>query len=210
MSEQGALFGVDTLPPDRLRQKALSQWFTPAPLAARLVAWAGAIKVGESVLEPSAGGGAIVDAIRARQTHAVIDAVEIDPAFASKLDGRARVHVGDYLSRPAPAAPYGLCIQNPPYEDGADGRFIAKAMDESERVIALCRLNVVTGKARHERVWSRIGDEWWLVGLAFLVGRPSFSAAGVDSDSPLSDFVAIKLSRRERYDMRATQVEWWA
>lgn len=207
--------GFDVLPPERLRQRALSQWFTPAALAERLVRWAGPLRRETHILEPACGSGAVLSAILARHAGARVDAVEIDPRFADEAraaagSGAVSVDCADYLARPAPAEPYSLAIMNPPYEDGLDGAFIAKAMDECERVIALCRLNVITGKARHERVWSRVGTgEWWLVGLAVLVGRPSFSAAGAESESPLSDFVAIKLSRRESYDARGTQVEWW-
>lgn len=204
--------GVDTLPPVALRQKALSQWFTPPALATRLVRWCGGIPAMRA-LEPSAGNGQILRALRERSEGTEIDAVELDPRFAGKLMGFDQlVHVEccDYLTRPAPQRLYDLTVMNPPYEDGADGRFIAKAMDESERVIALCRLNVVTGKGRHERVWSRVDSgEWDLVGLAFLVGRPSFSAAGEESDSPLSDFVAIKLRRPANLPRVETAVEWW-
>jgi predicted RNA methylase len=198
--------GVETLPPQSLRQVALSQWFTPERLAARLVRWA-CVRPHMHVLEPSAGDGAIEKAIRLSCDTAFITAIEIDPAFANKHGFICE----DYLAAPAPITRYDLAILNPPYEDGADGKFLAKAMDESERVVALCRLNVVTGKARHERVWSRVDDgSWTLSGLAFLVGRPSFLAAGLATDSPLSDFVAIKLRRTSPgIPAKATHVEWW-
>lgn len=203
--------GIDVLPPARLRQKALSQWFTPDSLAARLVRWAGHLPHNADVLEPSAGNGAI---LRHTPSSWRVDAVELDPKFAAVIDGawsHVRVECCDYLERPAPYMRYALTIQNPPYEDGADGRFLEKAMRESERVIALCRLNVVTGKGRHERVWSQVDSgEWTLSGLAFLVGRPSFSAAGESSDSPLSDFVAIDMRRSVAgLPRKQTRVEWW-
>lgn len=212
-----ALPGVDTLPPERLRQKALSQWFTPAPHAARLVAWCGDVladvaRTGDGiVLEPSAGHGALVHAIRERSDLVRIDACEIDPRFRSRLVGeRVRVEIGDYLTRPAPEEPYAVGISNPPYEGGMDGAFLEKLMSECDRVVALIRIAALTGKDRHQRVWSRVDghrDGWWMPGLAFLVSRPSFLAAGEATDSPLSDFVAVKLSRIG--EPRPTAVEWW-
>lgn len=200
------------MPPESHRPKTLSQWFTPPELAIRLVEWAGRPMVGATVLEPSAGGGAIVDAVldvfpAPQVTVCELDETHVGP-LAARLTGLSvRVECCDYLRRPAPAERFAICVMNPPYEDGLDGAFIAKAMDESDIIVALCRLNVVVSKTRYESVWSQIGSVWELAGLAFLVQRPSFLLAGRETDSPLSDFVAIKLVRsRKRMD---TRVEWW-
>ena len=187
------------LPPDGARQAPLSQWFTPPDLAARFVAWC-EVMPEWTVLEPSAGDGALVRPLRKSCRH--VEAVEVDPAFSE----RHGWETGDYLTRPAPATRYDMVVMNPPYEDGVDGRFLAKAMDEATRVVALVRLNVLVGQERYARAWSRVGAEWSLAGVAFLVGRPSFSAAGQATSSPLSDFVAVKLTR----EMMPTMVEWWA
>jgi predicted RNA methylase len=187
----------------------LSQWFTPPTLALRLAEWAGRPKAGARVLEPSAGGGALCYAVLAVHDRIVLTPVEVDDAHATALANRLGITVEccDYLRRSKPSSRYDLCIMNPPYEDGLDGAFIAKAMDESDMIVALCRLNVVVSKARYESVWSRVGSAWELSGLAFLVQRPSFLLAGRKTDSPLSDFVAFKLVRsRKRIE---TRVEWW-
>lgn len=204
----------DMLPPPAMRQKALSQWFTPHDVAKRLVVWCGDLR-GLHVLEPSAGSGRIVEQVGA---GARVSAFEIDPAWAgplsrSEYDADVTVTCGDYLARDLVGRRYDVAIMNPPYEGGLDGRFVSKVMDESERVVALVRSAFVHGQDRHERVWSRVErGEWALIGIAYFVGRPSFGAAGSDSGSPLSDFVAIKLARspgtwwRER---GGTSVEWW-
>jgi predicted RNA methylase len=214
----------EMLPPRAQRQAALSQWFTPPDLARRVVEWCGRPPLSWRVLEPSAGSGALVEAMLGWEcsgsgiiTPSQLTAVEIDPAYADHLravcaedDEPARVECCDYLTRPAPAEPFDLVVMNPPYEGGADSLFVAKAMDESRRVVALVRSAFFYGAARHNRVWSRVESrDWRLVGVAHLRSRPSFSAGGEDSGSPLSDFMAIKLSRVACDDVAGTSVEWW-
>lgn len=203
------------LPPAASRQRALGQWHTPDNVALRLARWCGAASL-PRVLEPSAGGGALVRAIRETRAAAQIDAVELDPSWADKLraahsdDSRVSVECGDYLARPSPATRYDAVIMNPPYEDGADGLFLARAMEDGDRVIALVRLATLAGQARHERVWSRIDahdDGWWMPGLAVFSARPNFLAAGEDVGGGKTDFAAIKLSRVGT--PAATHVEWW-
>lgn len=214
-----ALFASsETLPPARDRQAALSQWHTPDALGARLAEWTGRLPRSSRVLEPSAGSGALVRPMLdggawALSSPAQITACELDPRWAAHLRETCpgvAVEEGDYLARPEPAEPYDLALMNPPYEGGADSLFVAKAMRESRRVVALVRSAFLHGAARHERVWSQVerGD-WRLVGIAYLVGRPSFSAAGEASGSPLSDFIAIKLSRIWHEADPRTGVEWW-
>lgn len=217
------LVGVDmtprhaatAMPPLSHRPKMLSQWFTPEALALRLVEWCGRPKMEATVLEPSAGDGALVDAICEVFPMPRVTAVEIDETHATPLRikhtgadfGEVRVECADYLRRSAPAQRFDLCVMNPPYEDGLDGAFIAKAMDESKRIVGLCRLNVFVSRGRYDAVWSRIPGEWALTGVAFLVSRPSFLLAGRETDSPLSDFVAFKMERHG--EPAATRVEWW-
>lgn len=202
----------------RLRQKQASQWFTPRDLSERLVRWAGDLK-GQTVLEPSAGSGRILEHIERAER---VDAIELDPKWAAGLETMAAEHpcsvaveCCDYMKRPAPAERYGLSLMNPPYEGGLDGLFVEKAMAESERVIALVRSAFLHGAARHSRVWSQTqgpNASWSLIGIAYLVGRPSFSAGGEESGSPLSDFIAIKLARDPGEWWRrqgGTLVEWW-
>lgn len=212
----------ETLPPSRDRQLALSQWHTPDALAVRLVEWSGRPPRTWRVLEPSAGAGALVrpwldGGALALADASQITACEIDPRWSAHLRETCPgvcVEDVDYLARPAPAEPFDLTVMNPPYEGGADSLFVAKAMNESRRVTALVRSAFFYGAARHNRVWSRVESrDWRLVGVAHLRSRPSFSAGGEDSGSPLSDFVAIKLSRAsgdgEALGSVGTCVEWW-
>lgn len=214
MSQLALLPSAETLPPEKMRQAALSQWFTPADTATKLVEWIGLPRLGSTFLEPSAGSGRLVRAIEALRPGMQIDAVEIDPRYAAQLEGagdRVRVDCTDYLTRPPPPTPYDFCVMNPPYEDGLDRLFLAKAMAESRRVVALVRLAALEGAGRYEAVWSRIvAREWRLVGLAVFVSRPVFDAGDVSSDGGKVAFVALKLSRSHEDEQEPrTAVEWW-
>lgn len=202
-----------------------SQWFTPMPIARRMVAWAGLIKPAR-ILEPSAGSGNLVAAIRERWERAEIDAVELDRHYYHQLcdrffdDRNMRISAFDFLSFvPDVDDLYDLCVANPPYEDGLDGRFLAHAMDMSDRVIALVRLAALVGQARTEEVWSRCQDDgdFAMRGLALFAGRPRFEAGRAvgdreDGGSAKADFCVVKLSRRSPEEMGkaiATHIEWW-
>ena len=210
--------GVDTLPPEHLRQEALSQWWTPDDTAERLAAWCGDVRGIRRVLEPSAGDGSLVRAFCARAPSALVDAVELDPRHIPALRERTAAYGGvvvnccDYLARPAPPTPYDIAIMNPPYEGGLDSLFVAKAMRESVRVVALLRLAMLETQRTHDRVWSRVeSGEWRLVGLAIFVRRPVFIAPGAESTGGMTAFAAVKLSRVPRADGEpvGTHVEWW-
>lgn len=212
-----SLPGVDTLPPVALRQKALSQWWTPGDAADRLAAWCGDMGRIHSVIEPSAGDGALVSALCHRQPTLAVDAIEIDPRHIDALRERTAdfygVHVEccDYLTRRAPDHLYDLALANTPYEEGLDSRFLAKLMDESTRVVALVRLAMLETQRTHERVWSRIDDgSWMLSGMAIFVRRPVFIAPGASSTGGMTAFAAIKLRRSEAgIPRKQTAVEWW-
>lgn len=204
-----SLPGIDTLPSPEHREVKLSQWFTPADVATRMVESARLIR-NARVLEPSAGHGALVSAVLQSMLSARVDAVEIDPDVAARIatDGRVRLEVCDYLTRAAPAEPYDIAVMNPPYEGGLDGLFIEKAMRECLRVIALIRIAALCGKDRYERVWRHVeSGEWRCVGIHPFVSRPSFLAAGESSESAKSDFVVVRLTRVD--GTAAAPMEWW-
>lgn len=192
----------------------LGQWFTPPKLAARMAAWvrplfedAARRAITLRVLEPSAGAGHLVHAVRALAPGASIDAVEIDPRFAAELRVRGvatRVHEGDYLARPAPARRYHLAIANPPFDGGDETEHLAKMLDEADRVVVLLPARSLHGRARWERVWSRLGadaDGWYLRRKAMLRARPKFSASGGSDEIVVLDLRHGAAGRCE--------MEWW-
>ena len=195
----------------------LSQWHTPDALAQRIVEWSELHRLGPDahILEPSAGGGAFLRGLaRAGQGfRGHVDAVELDPTWAARIASLPRpmlkydVENRDYLTRAAPARRYDATIQNPPYEGGLDGLFVEKAMSESDRIVALIRTVALNGKARCERVWSRVGHgrEWLMRRLAFLSERPDFGG----SDGAATDFCVVQLQRAALGELFVLQPEWW-
>ena len=97
-------------------------WFpTPAALASRVVAMAG-VQPGMEVLEPSAGLGSIVDAIRA--AGGAVYAVEIDAKRGDALGTRGfewllGMHFGDFLQFDTPRR-FDRVVMNPPFAKRAD------------------------------------------------------------------------------------------
>jgi 16S rRNA A1518/A1519 N6-dimethyltransferase RsmA/KsgA/DIM1 with predicted DNA glycosylase/AP lyase activity len=188
--------------------RAESQWFTPPWLAKRLVDWCGTPPVNR-VLEPSAGGGALVDAIRGKWPFAIVDAYETDPRWAAALREQAvwpeptRVHESDFLASPTPSEPYDLCVMNAPYEGGQDLAFLRHAMRCSRRIVAIVRLGFVANQGTRQSV-AHAGWSW--VSIASL-GRVRFEGDG--DTSPLSDFAAIKLTSELVGRFDAPTFEWW-
>jgi SAM-dependent methyltransferase len=125
---------------------------TPPELCKRMVALAG-VGEGDKVLEPSAGTGNIVQAIRARGGRVV--AIEIHPRIAVMVGA----HCADFLSvepgaliaprlgeedqrdpEPMPSA-FDAVIMNPPFKDGADIKHILHAREflkPGGRLVAIC------------------------------------------------------------------------
>jgi predicted RNA methylase len=202
--------GIDVLPAPQTRQRALSQWWTPPTLARRFAEWALDGLRFPSVVEPSAGDGALVRAILEARPLARIMAIEIDPQWVSVLRERheheiAAVVEDDYLRRAMHEV--AAVVMNPPYENGLDGRFLAHAMTHADRIGALLRVNSLTGQERHAQVWSSVGKDWQLDGLAYMARRPQFSAAGIDVGHAQHDFCAVRLVRTTK--RRKCEVQWW-
>ena len=207
--------GIDMDPAfDRL---ALSQWHTPPALALRMARWAGRGICQQRIVEPSAGGGALVKAaIECGANPTAITAIEVDPRWSKRLveiGSIGEVANRDYLTRPARDHRYDLALMNPPYEGGADGKFLSKAMDESDRVIALIRTVALNGDDRHKLVWRRCanGADFAVTGLAFLSKRPDFGG----EHGAMADFVCVKMARRFLWEagnmaVPDCRVEWWA
>lgn len=210
--------GIDRLPEAWLEERAgrhLSQWFTPDHLALRVAVWGLAGSNASTILEPSAGGGALVRAARIARPSARVHALEIDPHWAKRLaesDPTVAVLEVDALTVPWPTV--DAVIMNPPYEEGRDGDFLERAINAAPRVVAILRLSALAGLRRHAGVWSRCdpGGDVTLTGLAICASRPAFLEAGGEPSSGRTEFCAVRLER-SRYHSSAgvpsTRVEWW-
>jgi len=126
---------------------------TPAERARKVVDLAG-IEDGQEVLEPSAGTGALLDAIKERAANARIFAVEVNCSLAENLAARyaapedvaeglcKNVLQGDFLSlSPSQLGKFDRIVMNPPFENGADIKHIKHAqqlLKSGGLLIAIC------------------------------------------------------------------------
>lgn len=108
-------------------RKAYQSFFTPADLAARLAAMASVR--GKTVLEPSAGEGAIADACTAAGSSGV-DCFEIRQEFAQTLEAKGySVGCVDFLSvSPSVNFDYDRVVMNPPFRGNQDIKHVAHAI----------------------------------------------------------------------------------
>lgn len=118
--EQILLTGQVTIPQD------FGYFPTPAPIFARLLELA-RIKPGMEVLEPSAGQGAIANAVA---TIATVDCIELLEANADKIavGGNVRSLLrGDFLAQ-FPQQRYDRVVMNPPFGKQDDIRHVNHAL----------------------------------------------------------------------------------
>lgn len=187
------------------RNKALSQWFTPATLANKIAFEM--VPRGSLILEPTAGDGSLVRALASQQCTVIAN--EIDTRYAADLadSGAALVVHQDFIWPPSRVVlgmyPYDLAVMNPPYEKGADGRFVAEALTYAPRVIAIVRTAILNGTGHYRDLWSKCH----LHGLAILTRRPQFGAFGSDGRGARSDFCVIDVRREP--SKHGTHVQWW-
>lgn len=114
---------------------------TPADVAAQMVKLAG-IESGHRVLEPSAGTGVILDAIKRAQPDAETIAVEVSDSLSNGLLAKAHVvHTDDFLQCNGNLGMFDRILMNPPFENGADIKHIrhaVKFLKPGGRLVAIC------------------------------------------------------------------------
>jgi methylase of polypeptide subunit release factors len=172
-----------------------AQWLTPMSLAREIVSLARTLLDDATrrgypvrVLEPSAGRGNLVRAVRERCPSAIIDAVELDERWSEDLLPHASgVEIADYLARPAPNRRYDLIVSNPPFDGGQEVDHVAKMLDEGERVLLLLPSRSLHGGERYRRIWQRMGRDWWLRQQVHCVSRPRFGQHGGTDEIVLLD-----------------------
>lgn len=110
-----------------LREKRNDAQYFPTPPAVvdRLIALA-RLEPGVRVLEPSAGSGAIANAVR--DAGATVDCIERDPGYAATLtEAGHEVRVTDFLAVPAEPR-YARVVMNPPFTRQADIAHVRHAL----------------------------------------------------------------------------------
>jgi len=123
---------------------------TPPELAARMVDEA-QIEAGSVVLEPSAGTGNLLRAIRERAAGAIVHAVEINPGLVAQIRAAGLLDetagdslvCGDFLESDAPSPAPDRVVMNPPFaiSSGGDIAHIRRAwgyLRPGGRLVALC------------------------------------------------------------------------
>lgn len=90
---------------------------TPAPVIAHMLELAG-IEPGHRVLEPSAGKGDILDALREQHPQAIVTAIEFNGTLHDVLAAKGHtVERADFLEH---TGQYDRIVMNPPFENGAE------------------------------------------------------------------------------------------
>jgi predicted RNA methylase len=185
------------------------RFYTGDSIAKRMVEWACANGTHGSILEPSAGYGALVRHMPAGSEVHAVDLVRENAAAVKALRPKATVYVGDFLTQRL----RGLCalaIMNPPYGNGADGRHVAHALRCADRVVALVRSNFLSGVDRYQTVWSQAR----LTRHVVLSRRPAFTGPAHEGHSARHDYCIVELVRRdkarEKGETDDVKVEFWA
>jgi protein-L-isoaspartate O-methyltransferase len=123
------------------------------------------IRPGQTVLEPSAGTGALLDAIGTRPR---VVAVEVNHHLAETLRTRyplAVDHCADFLALNGELRQFDRVVMNPPFERGADIEHIRHAyakLAPGGRLVAICangpRQREELGEVCTERIDLPVGS----------------------------------------------------
>lgn len=112
-------------------KKEQQAFFTPDEVADRAIELSN-IEDGMTILEPCAGEGALVKAIRRKMgSSVVIFCFEAHKPYADKLPESNPNHyeVADFLAQNAPDSKYDRVIMNPPFGKGMAKKFVQKAFE---------------------------------------------------------------------------------
>lgn len=131
------------------------------------------------ILEPSAGNGNVVKAIRNKACGGYITSIEIREEEIDKLKMISdNVIIGDFFELKIDKK-FDIIIGNPPYSCAKD--FIEKSLkmlNDDGKLIMLLRTAFLESKSRYE-FWQKNK----LNGLYVLSKRPSFTGNGTDATS---------------------------
>lgn len=201
------------------RDLSRSQWFTDPKLATNVWQWANQRERPSTVLEPSAGQGALIRPIRARPYDCSrLIAMDIDTrmvlALQSWMDARPKHETikwqavrADFLQQPMSAAQFDLVLMNPPYEDGQAELHVLHALGFAPRVVGIFKTAILHGLQRYLTLWTRARVNR----IVFLATRPSFGRGASGSKAGETDFVVLEIGRENEHSRspHLAEMEFW-
>lgn len=180
----------------------LSQYHTPPSIARQMAN----LLPPETrrVLEPSAGGGTLVDAaFKTLQLVELVQAVEIDGRWVRYLSERfldksLAVRVGDFMGIDAHGPhDFDAVLMNPPLDGGVGPHHVSHALEFAPQVVSILRAGDMHTRDACACVWSSCD----LAVLVHLISRGGFKGAR-------TDFVVVDVRRPGTFN-GPTEVEWW-
>ena len=160
-------------------RKPYDFYATPIDCVENFINNYGIDKIKGNILEPSAGSGNIIQALRQRKVQGIITALELREEERDSLTQISdKVIIGNFLEW-EPDKEYDVIIGNPPYTYARE--FIEKCFKIANKntvIIMLLRTAFLESKSRYE-FWQQHP----LSGLYALSKRPSFTGKGFDATS---------------------------
>lgn len=143
-------------------KKEFQFFATPSALCDELVRDA-CIEKGHSVLEPSAGQGAIVQAIQ-RAVHISVDYFELSPINLNVMDeiANANLRGHDFLSDENTGVQYDRIIANPPFSKNQDIDHIRKmyeCLKPGGRIVTIASPHYQMASGKKEKAFKQWLDE---------------------------------------------------
>ena len=160
-------------------RKQYDFYATPIDCVENFINNYGIDRIKGNILEPSAGNGNVIQALRQKKVQGIITAVELRDEERDSLTRISdKVIIDNFLEWEADKD-YDVIIGNPPYTYARE--FIEKCFkiaNENTVIIMLVRTAFLESKSRYE-FWQQHP----LSGLYTLSKRPSFTGKGSDATS---------------------------
>jgi predicted RNA methylase len=201
---QAHLFGEPELKP------ALSQWHTPPWLARRLAAW---VPRGARVIEPSCGGGALLEALlNAGHQPVNLMGVEVDPAWAQQCRSRfpgVHIELADFLDPFALPLEDDCCdvsVMNPPFEENLHLRFVLRALRLAPVIVGVFPVAFEYSGQRDRELWIPRGV---VTRRARLPDRVNYGGTTTCSFDSVALQIERRCTARARNEMQRVCEEVW-
>lgn len=190
------------------KAKKLSQYYTQPREAERIAKFAlELVPEARTVLEPSAGQGALMSALLARRPDLEITAIELDAGNAASILGRfpnVLVAHANFLEWSS-SRRYDLCVMNPPFENGSVAEHVGRALLIAHHVVCHCPLTTLAGQERREKLWTHCE----LLALAVCSTRPKYLGEDGGKTDMCTILVREELSPRDPSVSCPITLEMW-